>query len=282
MENPQVLLFLAISFASSALGGILGMAGGVFIVPLLTMVVGVDMHTAIKASVVSVIACSCASAGLYLKEKLTHFRLAMILEVATTLGALLGVFFIGSIPDVYLILLFSFILFLSAQQMFAKRNELSFAGNGKSQSWVSKLELHGSYVDREKGRVDYSIDNLPLGMVLMFFAGLVSALLGIGSGVLKIPAMDSALKLPIKVSSATSNFMIGVTAAASAGAYFIQGEINAEIAGPVVLGSVLGSLFGAKILISLKAQRIRVIFVFILLGLAVQMLYSAVKGFIHG
>jgi uncharacterized membrane protein YfcA len=138
------------------------------------------------------------------------------------------------------------------------------------------LRLDSSYPDRALGReVAYRVDRLPTGMVLMYGAGLVSALLGIGSGVLKIPAMDTALRLPIKVSSATSNFMIGVTAAASAGAYFMRGDISPAVAGPVALGSVAGSILGARILMVVSNDRIRLLFILVLLALACQMLLSA-------
>jgi uncharacterized protein len=136
--------------------------------------------------------------------------------------------------------------------------------------------LDSGYPDRALGRnVPYQVQRIPMGMALMYGAGLISALLGIGSGVLKIPAMDTALRLPIKVSSATSNFMIGVTAAASAGAYFMRGDIVPSIAGPVALGSVAGSIFGARILMAVSNEKIRLLFVLVLLLLAAQMLLSA-------
>jgi uncharacterized membrane protein YfcA len=237
----------AVALGTSMLGGLLGMASGIFIVPVLTMFGRIDMHTAIGASLVSVIACSCASAAPFLKG-LTNIRLAILLETATTSGALCGVFLAGWIPTPYLFLLFALILLLSAQQMLARR----------------------------KGRDDLSsVQRLPLGMTLMYGAGLLSALLGIGSGVLKIPAMDTALRLPIKVSSATSNFMIGVTAAASAAAYFARGEIVTSVAAPVALGSVVGAALGARILINVPAQRLRLMFIVILVILAAQMLLAA-------
>jgi uncharacterized membrane protein YfcA len=241
------LWLFAVALGTSMLGGVLGMASGIFIVPILTMFGRIDMHTAVGASLVSVIACSCASAAPFLKG-LTNIRLAILLETATTSGALCGVFLAGLIPTRYLFFLFALILLLSAQQMLARR----------------------------KDRDDSScVQRLPLGMTLMYGAGLISALLGIGSGVLKIPAMDTALRLPIKVSSATSNFMIGVTAAASAAAYFARGEIVTSVAAPVALGSVVGAVLGARILMNVPAQRLRLMFVGILGLLAAQMLLAA-------
>ena len=242
------LWLFAVALGTSMLGGVLGMASGIFIVPILTMFGRIDIHTAVGASLVSVIACSCASAAPFLKERLTNIRLAILLETATTSGALCGVFLAGMVPTRYLYLLFVLILLLSAQQMLARRKD-----------------AQGSA----------SVRRLPLGMTLMYGAGLISALLGIGSGVLKIPAMDTALRLPIKVSSATSNFMIGVTATASAAAYFARGEIVTSVAAPIALGSVVGAVLGARILINVPAQRLRLMFIGILVLLAVQMLLAA-------
>jgi uncharacterized membrane protein YfcA len=270
------LWLFALSLGASALGGMLGMASGIFIVPILTMLVHLDIRTAIGASLVSVIACSCASASPFLKGGLVNIRLAAVLETTTTLGALTGVLLVGIIPTASLFILFALILLLSAQQMLARRGDpAGTAPAANSRSWSGALRLDSSYPDRGQ-RVDYRVQRLPLGMLLMYGAGLVSALLGIGSGVLKIPAMDTALRLPIKVSSATSNFMIGVTAAASAAAYFIRGDIVPAVAGPVALGSVVGSLIGARILLAVSNERIRLLFVVVLVALAVQM---ALGGF---
>ena len=268
-----LVLFTA-AFAASALGGLLGMASGIFIVPLLILL-GLDLRVAIGASIVSVIACSCASAAPFLESRLTNIRLALVLELATTLGALTGVLLSGSIPTSYLYLLFAVVLAVSARQMLARRVDASASPPEEDLSLATQLRLHATYPDRERGEVPYQVVRLPLGMSLMYGAGLISALLGIGSGVLKIPAMDTALRLPIKVSSATSNFMIGVTAAASAGAYFVRGEIHAAVAGPVALGSVLGSALGARLLLRLPNEKLRLFFVVVLLALAVQMLLSA-------
>lgn len=252
------------------------MASGIFIVPILTLLFGVDIHVAIGASIVSVIACSCGSASPFLKGRLTNIRLAIVLETATTLGALTGVFLIGIVSTPALYGLFAAILAVSAKQMLARRREVIDASAPNVKSWATVLRLHSSFPDHASGQeVAYQVGRVPLGLALMYAAGLISALLGIGSGVLKIPAMDTALRLPIKVSSATSNFMIGVTAAASAGAYFVRGDIDVGIAGPIALGSVVGALVGARMLMGLPADKLRVFFVIILALLAVQMLLSA-------
>jgi len=254
MHGGLELWLFAVALGTSMLGGLLGMASGIFIVPVLTMFGRIDLHTAIGASLISVIACSCAGAAPFLKDGLTNVRLAILLETATTCGALCGVFLAGLIPTRYLLFIFALILLLSAQQMMARRKVPSYPS------------------DRDSG---YSVERLPLGMTLMYGAGLMSALLGIGSGVLKIPAMDTALRLPIKVSSATSNFMIGVTAAASAGAYFARGDILTSVAAPIALGSVLGAVLGARILMKLSGDKLRTMFVCILLILSAQMMLAA-------
>jgi uncharacterized membrane protein YfcA len=274
MDSGFALWLFAVSLGASALGGMLGMAGGVFIVPVLAIFGHVDIHVAIGASIVSVIACSCGGAASFLRSRLTNIRLAITLETATTLGALSGVFLFGVIPASYLFFLFAAILLLSAQHMMARRGDLPGASTvADAERWTATLRLNSSYPEPTLGRdIAYHVQRLPMGMMLMFGAGLISALLGIGSGVLKIPAMDTALRLPIKVSSATSNFMIGVTAAASAGAYFMRGDIVTAVAGPVALGSVVGAVLGARILIRASNTRIRLLFVVVLVALAAEML----------
>jgi uncharacterized protein len=285
--NPAFSVWLfAVSLGASALGGMLGMASGIFIVPLLTLFGHQNIHVAIGASIVSVVACSCGGAAPFLRARLTNVRLAVVLETATTLGALCGVLLVGLLPVSALYALFAAVLLVSAKQMLARRVDpaSSFAATGTSGAatmpcragWTASLGLDASYPDHALGReVPYRVQRVPMGMALMYGAGLISALLGIGSGVLKIPAMDTALRLPIKVSSATSNFMIGVTAAASAGAYFLRGDIVAAIAGPVALGSVVGAVLGARILMRVPNDKLRVLFVVVLVALAMQMLCEA-------
>jgi hypothetical protein len=271
------LWLFAMSIAASALGGALGMASGIFIVPILTMFGGVGIHSAVAASLVSVIACSCGSAAPFFKGGLTNIRIAIVLETATTVGALCGVLLAGLLSKSVLYFIFAAILFLSAQQMLARRREpVVVPEELSSNDWATVLRLHSSYPDRALGRdVLYRVRRVPLALALMYGAGLISALLGIGSGVLKIPAMDTALRLPLKVSSATSNFMIGVTAAASAAAYFARGDIDPAIAGPVAVGSVIGALLGARFLMAVSSAKLRLFFVAILVLLALQMLLSA-------
>jgi len=274
--GSAVWLFL-VSIGASALGGALGMASGIFIVPVLTLFGGLDIHAAVTASIVSVIACSCGSAAPFLRSGLTNIRIAIVLEVATTLGALTGVGLAGILSVSFLYFLFAAVLLVSASQMMTRRHEiLGETEETNLRDWATVLRLHSSYTDHVLGRdVFYRVRRVPLGLALMYGAGLISALLGIGSGVLKIPAMDTALRLPIKVSSATSNFMIGATAAASGVAYFARGDIDPAIAGPAALGSVLGAVLGARLLMAVSADKLRLFFVVVLVALAVQMLLSA-------
>jgi hypothetical protein len=276
MHSGFILWLFAVSVAASAFGGVLGMAGGIFIVPILTIFGHIEIHKAIGASLVSVIACSCGGAAPFLKNRLTNVRLAIVLETATTMGALTGVLLIGIVPVSYLYFLFAVILFVSAHQMLARRRDPVLARpSAAAGNWSDALGLNSAYPDRELGReITYRVHRVGLGMVLMYGAGLISSLLGIGSGVLKIPAMDTAMRLPIKVSSATSNFMIGVTAAASAGAYFMRGNIVTEVAGPVALGSLLGAIVGARVLMITSNAKLRILFVVILVLLGMQMLLT--------
>jgi uncharacterized membrane protein YfcA len=275
MDGGFMLWLFAVSMGASTIGGMLGMAGGIFIVPLLTMFGHIDIRIAIAASIVSVIACSCGSAATFLHEGLTNIRLAIVLETATTFGAFTGVLAAGIIPERYLFILFAAILLISAKQMMVRRGG-ALRATGGGHAWGSALHLNSNYPGPAGEHVTYVVHNVPTGLGLMYGAGLISALLGIGSGVLKIPAMDTALRLPLKVSSATSNFMIGVTAAASAGAYYMRGSIDPIIAGPVALGSMAGSVLGARILMVVPVDRLRLFFVLALVALAAQMLLSAI------
>ncbi len=277
MHVGSVAWLLGVSIGASALGGALGMASGIFLIPLLTLFGRVDIHAAVAASIVSVIACSCGSAAPFLRSGLTNIRVAIVLEVATTLGALTGVLLAGTLSTQFLFGLFAAVLLVSASQMMTRRREISGEPDVfNPRDWATVLRLHSSYPDHALGRdVFYHVRRVPLGLVLMYGAGLISALLGIGSGVLKIPALDTALRLPIKVSTATSNFMIGVTAAASGVAYFARGDIDPAVAGPVALGSVVGALLGARFLMAMSGEKLRLFFVVVLVAVAVQMLLSA-------
>jgi uncharacterized membrane protein YfcA len=273
--SPQLfeLSLLLVSVLAGLVGALLGLGGGVIIVPALTLLFHVPIRYAVGASIVSVIATSSGAAATYVRDHLTNVRVAMLLEVATTVGAIGGATLSHSIPDRALFLTFALILLYSAGAMFRKRRETMLSdASAPRDPLATRLKLHSSYPDRALGRdVAYFVTGVPLALSLMLGAGVISGLLGIGSGALKVPAMDSAMRLPIKVSSATSNFMIGVTAAASAGAYYMHGDILPLLAAPVAIGVLLGSWAGTRLMTRLNATHLRKLFVAVLLIIALQM-----------
>lgn len=267
----ELALFL-ISVLAGVFGAILGLGGGVLIVPALTLLFGVQIRYAVGASIVSVIATSAGAAATYVRDHITNIRLAMVLEVATTVGALGGAMLSSFFPARAIYVVFSLILFYSAIVMLRSRGEQR--REKTDDAWAERLRLNSSYPDRGVA-VPYAVDRVPLGFTLMLGAGVISGLIGIGSGALKVPAMDTAMRLPIKVSSATSNFMIGVTAAASAGAYYVRGDILPLVAAPVALGVLTGSFLGTKVMVRLHGRRIRQLFTGVLLLVALQMAIKA-------
>jgi uncharacterized membrane protein YfcA len=278
MAGSFIVWLFAVSVAASALGGMLGMASGIFIVPLLTMFGHVEIHTAIGASIISVIPCSCGGAAPYLKNRLTNIRLAIVLETATTVGALTGVLLAGIVPVPYLYLLFAVILFLSAHQMLAGA-VIRFLSPRTKRHAFGEIHCAWTRLIRIERLVAMSRCLISCASRTLRHAAHVwrrpdFSVIRYRSGVLKIPAMDTAMRLPLKVSSATSNFMIGVTAAASAGVYFMRGNIVTEIAGPVAFGSVLGAIMGARILLIVPNDKLRLLFAAILVVLGVQMLLT--------
>jgi uncharacterized membrane protein YfcA len=264
--------------AAGFLGALTGLGGGVVIVPLLALpwVFGVDLRYAIGASLVSVIATSSGAAAAYVKEGYSNIRVGMALEVATTLGALAGAGVLAALLNKEAVAVtFGVVLLLSAYL-----SSRPHSGNGSSDGpdpLAARLRLDASY-PTPAGPQSYHVRRVPFGFGLMFIAGVLSGLLGIGSGALKVLAMDQVMRLPFKVSTATSNFMIGVTAAASAGVYLSRGYIDPGLAMPVMLGVLTGSLLGAKVLPVAKTPVLRVVFVVVIVALALQMIYQGLTG----
>src|SRR6185312_4242909 len=266
------LLFMSV-FAG-ILGSILGLGGGIIVIPALTLICGVKIRYAVGASILSLIATSSGAAASYVRDHLTNVLLAIFLEVGTTIGAITGAMIAAYVKSEFLFILFALLLLHSAYLMWqrGKQTEHSESTETTAHPWANYMQLNSSYPDAVlKKDVPYLVQAVPVGFLYMLGAGLLSGLLGIGSGTLKVLAMDSAMKLPIKVSSATSNFMIGVTAAASAGAYYMRGDIIPALAAPVALGVLLGSLLGAKLMVRLPAALIRKVFIIVLILVAVQM-----------
>jgi uncharacterized protein len=267
----------AVSVAAGLLGSLLGLGGGIIVIPALTLLLHVDIRYAIGASIVSVIATSSGAAAAYVRERMTNLRVAMFLEIATTTGALTGAYVAGLISTRWLYLIFGVLMGYSALAMFRKRHDV--IGAVPTDGLADSLRLHGDYVDQATGEhVFYRVTHTRIGFALMYIAGLVSGLLGIGSGALKVPAMDLAMRLPIKVSTATSNFMIGVTAAASAGIYLHRGYVDPGLAFPVMLGVLTGSLLGARLLVRAHVSLLRSIFTIVILVLGVEMIVNGWLG----
>lgn len=263
------------SLVAGFLGALTGLGGGVVIVPLLTLVFGVDIRYAIGASLVSVIATSSGAAAAYVKEGYSNIRIGMFLEIATTVGALAGAAVAARLPVSVIAVIFGLVLLYSAY--LSSRPRAEQVSDDPPDRWTTLLKLAGSY-PTPKGPQAYHAHAIPMGFSLMFVAGMLSGLLGIGSGAVKVLAMDQAMRLPFKVSTTTSNFMIGVTAAASAGVYLNRGYIDPGLAMPVMLGVLAGSLMGARILVRAQTRSLRLVFGLVIVLLGIQMIYNGLSG----
>jgi hypothetical protein len=279
--NPSSILTLTLlvgggSFVAGLLGAMTGLGGGVVLIPMLTLGFGFDIRYAIGASLVSVIATSSGAAAAYVREGYTNIRIGMFLEIATSLGAILGAILAGLVNPMWIGLVFGVVLLHAAYTSLRPHAQ----GPGvdlPSSTMAQKLRLNGSYPTAEGERA-YDVRSVPTGFALMGVAGVLSGLLGIGSGAIKVLAMDRAMKLPFKVSTTTSNFMIGVTAAASAGVYLSRGYIDPGLSMPVMLGVLAGSLLGARLLAKAPTRQLRLLFAIVIAVLAVEMIYSSLTG----
>ncbi len=268
-------LILIGSFAAGFLGSLTGLGGGVVIVPLLTLVFGVDIRYAVGASLVSVIATSSGAASAYVKEGFSNIRIGMFLEIATTIGAIVGAYLAGITSTSVIALIFGLVLFYSAAQTFRTRKGQHITD--KPNKLAEKLKLNGSYPENGIKKA-YSMQNIPGGFGVCFTAGTLSGLLGIGGGVVKVLAMDQVMKIPFKVSATTSNFMIGVTAAASAGIYLSRGYIDPGLAMPVMLGVSLGAMIGARVLTVASSHWLKILFTVIIVIMGFEMIRSGLAG----
>ena len=272
----EILQFMLIAVFAGFLGSLVGLGGGIIITPALTILFGFDIKYAIGASIVAVIATSSGSAIAFVKDHVSNMRVGMLLEVFTTAGGVVGALMAGVFSSKLLYIFFSLILLNSFYGMLKKtglitklKKEEEKVENDK---YAEKYKLNSTYYDKATGEtVKYNVTNVPQGSLVMFGAGFASGLLGIGSGAFKVVALDTYMKLPIKVSTATSNFMMGVTATASALIYFFNGTINPAVAAPIALGTLIGSRTGAKVMQRLDAKYIRYIFLPILLFTIINM-----------
>ena len=263
------------SLVAGFLGALTGLGGGVVIIPLLTLCFGVDIRYAIGASLVSVIATSSGAAAAYVREGFTNNRIGMFLQVATTLGAILGAAVATVVSTKIIAVIFGLVLVYSA--ILASREKRAKSGEDKPDRMAQYLKLDSFYPGPD-GTVAYRVHAIPAGFSLMGVAGVLSGLLGIGSGAVKVLAMDQAMGLPFKVSTTTSNLMIGVTAAASAGVYLSRGYIDPGLSMPVMLGVLTGSLLGARILVSAKVHMLRYVFASVIFLLGMEMIYNGIIG----
>jgi len=263
------------SLLAGFLGALTGLGGGVVVVPMLALLFHVDIRYAIGASLVSVIATSSGAAAAYVREGYSNIRIGMFLEIATTVGAILGAMIATMVSARAIAVIFGVVLLVSAYLSSRKQREQPTAEECGSLS--EKLRLSGSY-PTPNGPRSYCVCNVPAGFSLMFTAGTLSGLLGIGSGAVKVLAMDQAMRIPFKVSTTTSNFMIGVTAAASAGLYLSRGYIDPGLAMPVMLGVLAGSLTGAKLLVKAKTKSLRLVFSLVIVVLGIEMIINGIRG----
>lgn len=275
----SVLLFslelCVTSILAGFLGALTGLGGGVVIVPVLCIAFKIDLHYAIGASLVSVIATSSGAAAAYVRDGYSNIRIGMFLEVATTLGALLGAYLVARVSTNWIGVAFGLVLWYSAWA--SLRNKVQEKKESCTDSLAARLNLKGTY-PVPGGQESYVAEHVPAGFGIMYLAGTLSGLLGIGSGAVKVLAMDQVMKLPFKVSTTTSNFMIGVTAAASAGVYLSRGYILPELAMPVMLGVLGGSLIGSRLLMHAPVKALRWVFSAVIVALGGEMILSGLTG----
>ncbi|HEX4208707.1 MAG TPA: TSUP family transporter [Ktedonobacteraceae bacterium] len=270
-----LFIFLG-AIVAGMLGSLVGLGGGVLIVPLLTLVFGLPIPFAIGASIISVIATSSGAAAAYVRDHITNLRIGMFLEIATTIGAISGAFLAAYLAPGLLSVIFGVILLISVAPLIFKMGE-ELPQNVKNDTLAKWLHLSGSYPDHRLGKeVSYQVTRTPFGLVMMYVAGAISGLLGIGSGTFKVLALDTMMRLPIKVSTTTSNFMIGVTAAASAGIYFSRGDIPPLVAAPVALGILIGAMGGARLLPHISNKGLRIVFMVVIIASAGEMILKGV------
>ncbi len=270
------LALFATSLVAGLLGALTGLGGGVVVVPVLSLLFHVDIRYAIGASLVSVIATSSGAAAAYVREGFSNIRIGMFLEIATTLGALVGAYLTAKVPTHAIGVVFGLVLLYSAVASWRTREDAA-PGVEQPDALAKRLRLEGEYPLDGRWQT-YVARRVPAGFSIMFLAGGLSGLLGIGSGAVKVLAMDQAMCLPFKVSTTTSNFMIGVTAAASAGIYISRGYILPDLAMPVMLGVLGGSLLGSRLLVRARVSTLRAVFAIVIVALGLEMIYSSLTG----
>lgn len=271
-----LIMFLG-AFAAGFIGSLSGLGGGIIIIPLLSVFLGVDMHYAIGTALVAVIATSSGSASAYVREGITNMRLGMFLEIATTIGAVVGALISTNAPTSLLAIIFGATLIFSSLNSIRKKEDHLITPDQGS-TLAKKLKLAGSYPTANGEKVSYSMTNILGGFSMMGVAGMMSGLLGIGSGAFKVIAMDTIMKVPFKVSTTTSNFMMGVTAIASSVIYIQKGYIEPSICMPVIIGVLIGSMVGAKVLMKANTKKLKLFFAVLIFIIALNMIYNGITG----
>jgi uncharacterized protein len=263
------------SIAAGFLGALTGLGGGIVVIPMLTLLLGVDIRYAAGAALISVIATSSGAASAYVRDGFSNLRVGMFLEVATTLGAVVGASLAAYISGSDIAVIFGVVLLASAY--LSVRNPRDPSGDDRPDRIATWLNMDSTY-PTPAGRQAYHVHGVPPAFGMMFVAGILSGLLGIGSGAVKVLALDWLMRLPFKVSTTTSNFMIGVTAAASAGFYLSRGYIDPSLSMPVMLGVVVGATLGSRLLAGARPTVLRTLFVIVLIALGAQMIYHGLSG----
>lgn len=275
-------IFISIGILAGLLGSLLGLGGGLILTPILTIVMGYDIKVAVLVSIFAVLGTSTGSALAYLEDDLLNLRLAMFLEIFTTIGAFVGALLSTIVQGQFLFILYGLLMFYQAYTMWKKikgGESHHLTSTAAKKSTPLQESLSGTYYDLgTQTQVNYQAANIPLGSFIMFLAGVASALLGIGAGAFKVLAMDNVMGLPLKVSSATANFMMGVTGVSSAIFYFSQGSVDLQIVAPIVLGVIAGSTLGSRLMPRIPVAYLRVLFLMVLLVTGVQMFLRGLGG----
>jgi len=279
LEITHQLTFLGLTFAAGFIGALLGIGGGIIIVPALTIMFGVPIKEAIAISIVTVVATSISGGSSYVEQRITNIRLAIFLETSTTIGAFVGAMLVLVVSGNYLYVVFALLAFyLAASQILSVKREVKRTESNDfmniTQDRVSRyLNLRGEYFDAAiNHKVEYLVKNSILGWIVSFFAGLGSALLGVGGGIFKVSLMNIFMNVPLKAAVATSKFMIGVTAATSAILYFVAGLVNLEYLAPAALGTMLGATVGTALMNKIKVGWLKVFFFLLMCYIGYNML----------
>ncbi len=269
-----IILFLLIAFALSivagTVGALLGLGGGIIVVPTLTLLLGIDIRLAIGASIVAVIATSSGAAATYLRDEVSNLRLGMFLETSTAAGALIGAIVGGLVDPGWLYIAFALVLLGGAAAMWRHTDARTPVAG--SDDLADRFALHGTLRERDGSVTRYAVRRTRLGLAVSGAAGVISGLLGVGGGIIKVPLMHLAMGVPMRAATATSNLMIGVTAAASASVFLTRGQVDPVIVAPVMLGVVIGARIGARLLPFARGSQLRAAFTVVLVIVAVQMI----------